>query len=99
MLVSFRNDEKSICFPPGTNIIHLKRDKMGCVTFPIWIGVLIGFVILCLVIIVLVIHRKWTAIKFFLFMKFDILINDEEPENVDDMEFDAFVMYRWVLIS
>ncbi len=44
--------------------------------------------------VVIVVNRKWTAVKFYLFMKFDVLINDDEPENLDHLEFDAFIAYR-----
>ncbi len=68
---------------------------MGCVRFPIWIGIVIGTVVLSLIIGIVVISRKLDVIKFFLFIKFDILINDDILENVDDLEFDAFVIYRY----
>ncbi len=67
---------------------------MGCVTFPVWIGIVTGTVILFLLISIVLINRKWEAIKFLLFMKFDVLINDDTPEDVNDLEFDAFVIYR-----
>ncbi len=67
---------------------------MGCTTFPFWIGIVTGSIVLGLIIFVIAINRKWEAIKFLLFMKFKILTNDDEPENVDEMEFDAFIAYR-----
>ncbi len=66
---------------------------MGCVAFPIWIGIATGTVILSLIIIVIVINRKWKAMKQILFFRFNILVNDDEPENVNELEFDAFVIY------
>ncbi len=53
-----------------------------------------GIVILSLVIVVIVINQKWEAIKFFLFMNYGVLLKDDEPENLDELEFDAFVAYR-----
>ncbi len=79
---------------PGTKIYQLERSEMGCVDFPVWIGIVTGTVILGLIIITIVINRKWEAIKFILFMKYNILFSDDEPENVDEMEFDAFIAYR-----
>ena len=70
---------------------------MGCVTFPIWIGVVTGTVILSLIFLLIVINRKWNAIKYCMFIKFNILLNDDEPEIVDELEVDAFVIYRFVL--
>ncbi len=69
---------------------------MGCVAFPIWIGILTGVVILVIMTTIIVTNRKWEAIKFLLFMKFDILTNDDEPENVEELQFDAFITYRSV---
>ncbi len=67
---------------------------MGCVVFPIWIGIVTGFVIFAVIITLIVINRKWEVIKFLLYMKFDILTNDDQPENMDELEFDAFIAYR-----
>ncbi len=66
---------------------------MGCVTFPIWIGVVTGIALVCVIIVVIVINRKWEAIKFLCFNRFNVLINDDEPENLDELEFDAFIIY------
>ncbi len=78
----------------GTAIYQLDRTKMGCVRFPIWIGIVTGTVILTLMTTVIIMNRKWNAIKFLLFFRFNVLINDDEPENVDELEYDAFVIYR-----
>lgn len=67
---------------------------MGCIKFPIWIGIVTGTVTLCLMIVIIVISKKLETIKFLMFMKFNILINDDEPENVDEFDFDAFIIYR-----
>ncbi len=67
---------------------------MGCAGFPIWVGIVTGTVILSLITAAIVINRKWEAVKFLCFMKFNILLNDDEVENVDELEFDAFVAYR-----
>ncbi len=79
---------------PGTAIFQLDRTMMGCVAFPIWIGIITGIAIVAVVITLIITNRKWEAIKFLLFMKFNILTNDDEPENVDELEFDAFIAYR-----
>ncbi len=46
-----------------------------------------------LIAIIIFINRKWEAIKFFLFMRFNIAVNDDEPENLAERAFDAFVIY------
>ncbi len=67
---------------------------MECTASPIWIGIVTGTVVLSLIIAAIAINRKWEAIKFRCFMKFNILLNDDKPENVAEMEFDAFIAYR-----
>ena len=67
---------------------------MGCI-FPIRAIITISLVAVIILIVIIVINRKWEAIKFFMFMHFDILPNDDGPENLDQMEFDAFVTYRY----
>ena len=70
---------------------------MGCF-FPIWaISTIVASAVLIVVIIV-VLNRKLEAIKFFMFMHFDILPNDDVQENLDEMEFDAFITYRLDII-
>ncbi len=92
-------DQKQLIFPiAGTPILKLNRKAMGCLQFPLWIGILVAFVVIVIVFLMIYVNRKWEAIKFDMFMKFNILINDDEPENVNEMEFDAFVAYRWVLL-
>ncbi len=56
---------------------------------------MIGCAVVFLVAALILINRKWEAVKFLLFMKFHVLLDDDDPENVDDLEFDAFVAYRY----
>ncbi len=83
-----------IIVQPGTAISHLERSEMGCVDFPIWIGIVTAMIVLSLIIGATVINRKWEAIKFLCFNRFNVLINDDEPENVEVLEYDAFIIYR-----
>ncbi len=83
-----------VLFIAGTAISQLDRTEMGCVTFPIWIAIVTGSIVLSLIVVAILINQKWNTIKFLLFVKMDILLNDDEPENVDEMEFDAFIAYR-----
>ena len=66
---------------------------MGCY-FLVWPIVVVTLATIGIVVIIVIINRKWEAIKFFMYMRFDILPNDDGPEDLDDMEFDAFVAYR-----
>ena len=66
---------------------------MGCI-FPIWaISTIVASAVI-IVVTIIILNRKWEAIKFFMFMHFDILPKDDDRENLDEMEFDAFVTYR-----
>ena len=67
---------------------------MGCI-FPVWAIVMLTLTTIGILVMIIVINRKWEAIKFFMFMRFNILPNDG-PENLYEMEFDAFVAYRSV---
>ncbi len=92
--------QKLIVFSPGTLVHVLDRKKMGCLKkLSISVGVTIGILVLFLVVAIVVVNRKWEAIRFFLFMRCDILIKDDDPEKVDDLEFDAFVTYRQEFVS
>lgn len=74
-------------------IYKLENKKMGCI-FPLWglITVVAAFVISIVAIIIL--NRKWETIKFYLFVHFNVLTNDDGPENLDIMKFDGFITYR-----
>ena len=52
-----------------------------------------------IVVIIVVLNRKWEAIRFFMFMHFDILPNNDGPESFNEMEFDAFITYRLEAVS
>ena len=79
----------------GAPIYQLDNKAMGCV-FPRWAIITISVTVVLSIIVIIVINRKWEAIKFLLFVRFNYLINDDGPENLDEMEFDAFVTYRYV---
>ena len=79
----------------GTPIYQLDNKAMGCI-FPLWAIITISVTAVLSIIVIVVINRKWEAIKFLLFVRFNYLVNDDGPENLDEMEFDAFVTYRYV---
>ncbi len=96
LLIDSVQTKNCVWFFSGTPIFLLDRKSMKCFEFPVWNGILIGSVVLVLVTLALITNRKWEAVKFCLFMKHNLLINDDGPENLEDMEFDAFVAYRYV---
>ena len=80
----------------GTPIHQLSSEAMGC-GFPLWAIITISTVTVTIIAVIIIINRKWEAIKFCMFIKYNILINDDGPENLDEMEFDAFVTYRYAI--
>ena len=60
---------------------------MGCL-FPVWAIVVLTLTTIGILVMIVAVNRKWEAIKFFMFMRFNFLPNDG-PENLDEMEFDA----------
>ena len=66
---------------------------MGC-EFPLWAIITISVVAVASIVIIIVLNRKWDAIKFLLYIRFNILVNDDGPEKLDEIDFDAFVTYR-----
>ena len=77
----------------GTPINKLDIKTMRCV-FPIWAIGLVSSVFCTFIIGAIVINKKLETIKFFTFMHFNILNNDEVQENIKEMKNDAFVSYR-----
>ena len=77
----------------GTPLYQLDKKIMDCI-FPIWAISTIVVSAVTVVVIIIIINRKWDAIRFFMFMHFDIVPNNDGPENLDEMDFDAFITYR-----
>ena len=77
----------------GTPFYQLDKQTMGCI-FPIWAISTIVTTAVIVVVIIIILNRKWEAIRFFMFMHFDVLPGDDVQENLDEMEFDAFITYR-----
>ena len=73
---------------------QLDKQIMGCI-FPIWAISTIVTSAVIVVVIIIILNRKLEAIRFFMFMHVDILPNDDGRENLDEIEFDAFVTYRF----
>ena len=76
---------------------QLDKKVMGCI-FPISaISTIVASAVI-IVVVIIILNRKWEAIKFFMFMHFDILPNDDGVENLEEMDFDAFVTYRLLVV-
>ena len=68
-------------------IYKLDYTLLGC-GFPLWgiISLVVGSTIL--IILAVIINRKWTMIKFHYYARFT---NDDDSQDLQDMKFDAFV--------
>ena len=62
--------------------------------FAVWGIIVIALTTVIIIIAIVIINRKWETIKFCMFIQYGILPNDDGPENLDEMDFDAFVTYR-----
>ncbi len=83
----------------GTPVYKLDKVKMGCYPKKVaaWIIVVssvIGCLFLISVIIAIMIHRKWNAVRWIIFKNFDKLLGDpDRNEDHENIEFDAFLSY------
>ena len=66
---------------------------MGCI-FPPWAIITICTIAVIIIFAIIVINRKWEKIKFYAFVHFNVLTNDDGPEKLDEVDFDAYVTYR-----
>ena len=79
----------------GTLVYQLNSYEMGCHGhFTVWAIAVIALGAVVIIVVVIILTRKWEAIRFYLFMHFNILIKDNHVENINDMDFDAYVAYR-----
>ena len=90
----------------GEKIFNLNEIKMGCYPFrlALWIKSLIGVgsgVGLAIITILLaLIAKRSREVKFLMFyyLKLDTVPKDDRDENLDNIEYDAFFCYRFVII-
>ncbi len=79
----------------GKAIFELTKENLDCFGFPI-VPVVMPCVVVALTMIVgFTIFRNLDRIKFFLFLKTSIRLNEDDHEDTDIMEFDALVAYRY----
>ncbi len=82
----------------GMPIFRLTKSNLGCIPLPMALicGTSVGVVIL--VVLIIMFFRNLDVIKFQLFLRLNIRVNEDQAEAVDSMEFDAFVAYKYVHI-
>ena len=71
-------------------IYELDKVSLGCV-FPVWAIVTIVLGATSLIIVAVVVNRKWTLIKYHYYRHFT---NDDDSQDLSLMKYDAFVSYR-----
>ena len=83
----------------GTPVYKLDKVKMGCypekvATWIIFVSCISGGLLLLSVIITLIIHRKWNAVRWIVYKNFDKLLGEpDRNEDIESTEFDAFLSY------
>ncbi len=83
----------------GILISNLNATYLKCLpsVMPAWgIGLIsgAGVLIIAIVITIVAIARRWNAVKFWLYMHFDILDkNDDDLDKLDGIQFDALLSY------
>ncbi len=78
----------------GVPIHMLDAKLMGCV-WPYWVAIVAGSVSLLAIMVIITANHNWELIKFYCYMKFNILTNDDGPEDLTQMDFDAFISFRY----
>ncbi len=84
----------------GTPVYKINRIKMKCYPqkIPVWIvstASSISGIVLCVVVILLLIHKHRRQIRWLIYKNFDKIIGNPEPnEDVTDRQFDAFISFR-----
>ena len=83
----------------GISVYKLDKVLMGCYPNRVaqWIVIVssvISGLMLFFVIITIIIHRKWNAVRWIIYKNFDKLLGDpDRNENIENMEFDAFLSF------
>ena len=74
----------------GVSIYTLDKVALGCV-FPVWAIITIVLGATVIIVVAVVVNRKWTLIKFHYYARFT---NDDDFQDFSPMIYDAFVSYR-----
>ena len=84
----------------GTPVYFLDQGKMGCSSTPsqtLTLSISLPALFLVITVLIVITAKYMDAIKFLIYLKFDVLIgSDDVTEDINAMEFDAFVTYRLV---
>ena len=80
----------------GKPIYLLDEGAMGCNDLPVYVLVLISVAVIIVIPLVLfLLVRYYDALRFLLFLKFNILIGKDDDEDIlEEMDFDLFISYR-----
>ena len=88
----------------GKKVTSLDKVEMGCVEvphhMPLWSIIILaigGLLIIVITAVMFVVMRRWTQVKFWLFKNFNILDKRDKDENLEGIQFDALISYRYVI--
>ena len=98
-MANFTTDYYQIKCDSGVPLHELSAVQVGCFPkeLPLWAKILIGVSVpatIAIVIAIIAVNRRWNEVKWFMYLHFDCLPKSDEPENLDDMEYDALLSYR-----
>ena len=98
-MANYTSDYSKMKCDNGRPIHELDAVQMGCFPkeLPLWEKILIGVlaaVTVAVVIVIIAISRRWNEVKWFMYLHFDLLDKNDEPENLEGMEYDALLSYR-----
>ena len=72
----------------------LDKTSLGCY-FPLWESITIAIGSAVVVFFILLLNKKFREmIKYKVYMRFNVLINDFGPENLEEMKYGAFISYK-----
>ena len=71
-------------------IYKLDKSSLGC-GFPLWTIITVVLGSTAVIVIAVILNRKWTWIKFRFYAHFT---NDDDSQDLSLMKYDAFVSYR-----
>ena len=96
-------DYREVKCRDGHLLYRLDAVKMGC--FPkeltVWEKILTrssAFVILGVAVATIFISRRWKEVKWFMYLHFDVLDKNDEDEDLEIVEADALLSYRYKYI-
>ncbi len=78
----------------GTQIYKVTDSSLDCIPLPTALICGASFGVVAMVVCLFVLYRYLDRIKFQIFLRFNVRVNEDQAEDVDEMNFDALVAYK-----